>query len=209
MTILYNYGIILRISVIIQDLNSFIFYIKKEGYKMLIYLAAIETEEEKTKFEQLYQEYNQVMYWAAFGILKEQYQAEDVVSQALFKIIDHLDKIGEVRSIRTKVYIVTITEHTAIDYYRKRKREQTQSIDDLEVYSEYSSTFEHGENDVLSTINSLPINYAIVLRLRYSQGYSDKEIADMLEITQGNVRTRVKRAKRKLAQILEERGVEF
>jgi RNA polymerase sigma-70 factor (ECF subfamily) len=55
----------------------------------------------------------------------------------------------------------------------------------------------------------LPINYAIVLRLRYSQGYSDKEIADMLEITQENVRTRVKRAKRKLAQILEERGVEF
>jgi RNA polymerase sigma-70 factor (ECF subfamily) len=175
---------------------------------MLIYLAAIDSQEEKSKFEEIYKEYNQIMYRAAYGILKEKYQAEDAVSRSLFKIIDNLDKIEEIRCKKTQAFIVTITENTALDCYRKNKREKTQNIDELQVYSEYSKLFEQEENDVIAAINCLPINYSIILRLRYSQGYSDEEIANMLEITRENVRTRVKRAKRKLAKILEERGVE-
>ena len=62
---------------------------------------------------------------------------------------------------------------------------------------------------MISCINSLPVNYAVVLKLRYSQGYSDEEIAQILHITKENVRTRVKRGKRKLEEMLRERGIEF
>lgn len=176
---------------------------------MMIFLAAIDTAEDKCKFEQIYEAYHAQMYWAAYGILKNQHYAEDAVSQALFKIIDHLDNIEDIQSKRTRAYVITIAEHTAIDCYRKIKRENITALDECEVMSMHSEAFTHGENDVVSAINSLPVNYAIVLRLRYSQGYSDEEIAQMLDITEENVRTRVKRAKKKLKEILEERGVQW
>lgn len=175
---------------------------------MLICLAAIDTEEDKIKLEQIYKRYNQIMYQAAYRILADSYQAEDVVSQTLFKIIDYLDEIRKLSKARTKAYIITMTENTAIDYYRKRNREQVQDIIKIECFQN-STVDSYGENDVLDAINSLTVNYSTILRLRYSQGYSDKEIAEMLGITQENVRTRVKRAKKKLEGVLRERGVYF
>ena len=172
-----------------------------------LYLAAIDTAEEKSKFELLYQRYRDIMYWAAYGIMKDPHQAGDVGSQSFFKVIDHLNRITDVDSRQTKAFLVTITEHTAIDCYRKRKRERTVSMEDWEAVSSYTEEFE--ENDVISCINSLPVNYAVVLKLRYSQGYSDEEIAQILHITKENVRTRVKRGKRKLEEMLRERGIEF
>ena len=118
-----------------------------------LYLAAIDTAEEKSKFELLYQRYRDIMYWAAYGIMKDPHQAEDVVSQSFFKVIDHLNRITDVDSRQTKAFLVTITEHTAIDCYRKRKRERTVSMEDWEAVSSYTEEFE--ENDVISCINSL------------------------------------------------------
>ena len=54
---------------------------------MLIFYTAILPEpEEKRKFERLYHQYRQTMYYAAFRILKEPHDAEDAVHQA-FRIL--------------------------------------------------------------------------------------------------------------------------
>lgn len=175
---------------------------------MFLYMAAIDTPEEKSKFEELYRKYKEIMYYAALGILKDRDQSEDAVSQALFKIIDHLDEIGDIDSQKTKGFVITVAEHTAIDCYRKMKREKLTEMNEWEVYSQYTQEFEEG-NEVEDCINSLPMNYAAVLRLRYSLGYSDEEIAKFLGITKENVRARAKRGKEKLGQILKERGIRY
>ena len=169
-------------------------------------MMAIDTPEDKSKFEKLYRKYRDVMYCAAFGILRDQYQAEDALSQALFKLIDCLEQIKDINGEKTKAFVITITEHTAIDCYRKLRRENLTEIKEWEVYSQHAEAFYEG-NDVEDCINSLPSNYAAVLRLRYSLGYSDEEIAKMLHITKENVRSRAKRGKRKLQELLEERGL--
>lgn len=173
---------------------------------MLILMTAIDTPEDKSKFEKIYNKYIDVMYYAAFGILGGQYEAEDAVSQTLFKLISHLEKIEDVDSKKTKAFIITVTEHTAIDCYRKMKRERFTQINDEEICSQYAQEFNEG-NEVEDCINSLPVNYVVVLRMRYSQGFSDEEIADILGITKENVRSRIMRGKRKLQKILEERGL--
>lgn len=175
---------------------------------MFLFMMAIDTPEDRSKFEKLYRKYKEIMYYAALGILKDKYQAEDAVSQALLKIIDHLDKIGDMDSQKTKGFVITVTEHTSIDCYRKQKRENLTELNEWEVYSQYTQDFEEG-NEVEDCINSLPVNYAAVLRLRYSLGYSDEEIAGILGITKENVRTRAKRGKQKLSQILEKRGIQY
>lgn len=49
---------------------------------MLIYLAMIELEEDRHKFEKLYITYKQTMFYVANRILRDKYLSEDVVHQA-------------------------------------------------------------------------------------------------------------------------------
>ena len=89
---------------------------------MLIYLQMIESEEDKSKFEAIYNKYRQLMFVAANRILKNQYDAEDAVHQAFVSIIDNLSKVKEVNCPETRSYVVIITENKAIDIIRSRKR---------------------------------------------------------------------------------------
>ena len=174
---------------------------------MLIYLSMIESGEDKRKFEKLYKEYRQIMFYIANRILRDEYLSEDVVHQSFIRIMKNLDKIGEVESRKTKAFVIVVVENIAIDFYRKRSKENRVSFDEVEIY--ISDVIEE-DNLVLSHIEEailkLPINYSSVLRLKYSQGYSNKEIADILSISEANVRQRISRGKKKLQEILSEGG---
>lgn len=172
---------------------------------MLIYLSMIELEEDKSKFEQLYITYKQTMFYVANRILKDEYLSEDVVHQAFLRIIDNLSKIDKIDSHKSKGFIVIIVENIAIDFYRKRKRENHISFDEVEIYIE---DIKSNDNFILSDIEKailkLPVNYSTVLRLKYSQGYSNEEISQILKISKENVRQRISRGKKRLTEILAE-----
>lgn len=174
---------------------------------MLIYLTIIELEEDKRKFERIYLSYKQTMFYAANLILKDHHLSEDAVHQAFLRIIDNLDKINENDCHKTRAFLVVVVEHISIDIYRKRKREDTISYDELELYIA-DNTCQQNEvvDEVSSAILKLPVNYSTVLRLKYSQGYNDAEISEILDITQENVRQRISRAKKKLSELLQKEG---
>lgn len=166
---------------------------------MLIYLLLIEDEEDKRKFERIYISYKQTMFYAAKRILKNEYTAEDAVHQAFLRIINHLEKINENDCHKTRAFLVVITEHIAIDIYRKQKRENTLSFDELEIYIADDSLPEHEVPDEISSvIEKLPVNYSTILRLKFAQGYNNSEIAQILDIKEDNVRQRISRARKKL-----------
>ena len=170
---------------------------------MLLYLSLIDTPENKSKFEQLYRAYEQTMFYVANRILKDTYLSEDAVHQAFLRIIDNLDKIKEINCHKTKGFIVIITENIAIDIYRKRKQETCISFDEIEIYVEDTAgTAPSFENELEEAIAKLPVNYLTVFKLKYSYGYSDKEISELLHITEANVRKRIERGKKKLAELL-------
>lgn len=177
---------------------------------MLIYLSMIELDEDKNKLEHLYTTYKQTMFYSANRILKDEYLAEDVVHQAFLRIIDNLSKIDKIDCHKTKGFIVIIVENIAIDFYRKRKRENNISFDKIEIYIE---DIKAKDNFILSDIEEailkLPINYSTVLRLRYSQGYSNKEVSQILNISEENVRQRISRARKRLAENLNEGGESY
>lgn len=170
---------------------------------MLIYLSLLDGEAEKRKFERLYLDYRQTMYYIAYHILKHRSGAEDAVHQAFMRVIDHLDQIDENDYRKTRGFLVTVTEHIAIDMYRKRKKEHTLSYEELE-YSVADTAGAGSTREVWQAIDLLPLNYSTVLRLKFSHGYTNEEIAEILHITEENVRQRISRARKKLAEILEE-----
>lgn len=89
---------------------------------MFLYLAMIDSDADKSKFEILYSEYKNLMYYTANHILRNSNDAEDVVHQAFLKVIEILDTISSPRCHKTRALLVTITEHKAIDLYREKQR---------------------------------------------------------------------------------------
>ena len=175
---------------------------------LMLYISMIDSPEEKRKFERIYLAHRQTMYYAAFRILKDVHEAEDAVHQAFLRIIDRLDKINDAECHKSRAYLVVITENSAIDIYRKRKQARMVSYEEMEVYITSNIESDYEEKDaIFLASNKLPVNYSVVLRLRYAQGHTDAEIATLLKISDDNVRQRISRAKKKLNQLLDGEGV--
>lgn len=173
---------------------------------MLIYLAMIESPEGKTKFEAIYYKYRDVMFYAAHKILHDSCDAEDIVHESFLKIVDIIDKIEAVDSPPTRALVVIITEHKAIDLYRKKQREKVIPFEEEYMGGRYHTEVERVAEDqaIIRAIEMLPGKYKEVLLLKYSHGYSMDEIAEMLSMTKENVKKIIQRARKKLEQSLHE-----
>lgn len=173
---------------------------------LLLYLSTIDTPEDKSKFELLYETYRRLMKYIALDILNDETLAEDAVHDAFVKIIPHLQKFDDIACRKTKRYIVNVIKSVSIDMYNKIKRRKTTYTDNLELLADGSDVifgnFELCE--ITEAIGSLPDEYREALIYRYVYNYSDKELADFLKINVGAARKRVERAKLKLASLLKE-----
>lgn len=69
---------------------------------MFLYLAMIDSDADKSKFEILYSEYKNLMYYTANRILRNSRDTEDVVHQAFLKVIEILDTISSPRCHKTR-----------------------------------------------------------------------------------------------------------
>ncbi|MGL4345183.1 MAG: RNA polymerase sigma factor [Cellulosilyticaceae bacterium] len=178
---------------------------------MFIYLMMLDTEEEKSKFEKIYFKYRQLMFHVANEILNDEHLAEDTVHKSFIKIMKHLDKINEVECPKAKGFIVIVVKHTAIDLYRKRKRENTVRMDEDVLIEHRGPTVEQEiidkiENPLTAKILSLPHHYSEIILLKYSHNYTDKQISKLLGLSEENVKKRLQRAKKKLEKSLKEVG---
>lgn len=82
---------------------------------MIIYLQMLETPEEKSKFEQIYLEYRDLMFYIANRILHDQHDSEDAVHEAFLKIIKIIGQIEDSKCPKTRNLTVIIVERVAID----------------------------------------------------------------------------------------------
>ena len=59
---------------------------------MIVYLSVLDSQEKKSKFEQIYLTYRKQMYYTAFQILQHDEDAEDAVHHAFIKIAENIEK---------------------------------------------------------------------------------------------------------------------
>lgn len=171
---------------------------------MLIYLQTIESEEDKSKFEQIYAHYRGLMFYIANGILHNEQDAEDAVHQAFVNLAENIEKISDPMCPKTKSYIAIIVEHTAIDGYRKKSKRATLEFHD-ETPGLTVSAPECG--GLAAAILRLPQRDRAVLLLRYDNGYTSKEVAQILGLSFEAERKAEQRAKSKLKELLEKEGI--
>ena len=180
----------------------------------MIYLQLIESEDDKFKFEKIYKQYRNLMFYVAFNLLGNEQDAEDAVHSAFLKVAENLQNLSEAICPKTKSYVVIVTEHKAIDMLRQRNRHDIQSLDDLpetfcsDKSSAHSFTDELLGNSALAKcILALPPRYKEIILLKYYHGYNLHEIAKMLDITLVNAIKMDQRAKKKLKEFCKKEGL--
>lgn len=170
---------------------------------MLCYMQMIETEEDCSKFEQVYLMYRGLMFHVAMNILHNESDAEDAVHQAFISIIENIHRVSDPNCPKTRAYAVIIAERKAIDIYRQRATDNTVSFDEANCGMEIEPPGDHGLADSMAR---LPTRYREVLLLHYYNGFSVREIAKAMGMKKGTVQKMIWRAKTALQKEMEGGG---
>lgn len=155
--------------------------------------------------ERLYRGYRQRLYYVAVQILHDPMLAEDAVQDAFLRVRDHLDQISEEDGHKTAAFLVIIVKHIAIDYIRKRQKEECCSLEVLEKQCGTAIQDKEENFGLEEAFQQLSFDHAEILRLRYDQCFTNSEIAKFLALPEATVRKRLSRARKNLERLLRKR----
>lgn len=171
-----------------------------------LFILAIENDEDRAFFEQLYLDYYKLLYGEAFKILNNHWDTEDVLQITLVKLIDKTPELKKKDRKRLANYIVVAVKNTAINYLRDNKRGKILSIDDSFDYSyshddiRPSETILIGKEQLQSLIqnwSALDKRSRFVLEGKYILKKNDEELSHALGIKVESVRMILTRARKK------------
>ncbi|OWK98010.1 RNA polymerase sigma factor [Kaistella haifensis DSM 19056] len=133
--------------------------------------------------------------------------ADEITVSVFSKVLAKLDLYDP--NFQFKTWILTIAQNTVIDYWRKKNRENEDSTDNFDDFKnqfarspEELLISEEDHKQILNIIESLDFNYQEIIRLRFFEEKSIKEIADELGLTISNTKVRIMRAKKVLSELL-------
>lgn len=159
---------------------------------------------------ELYQLYSKAMLNTAFRIVNNLDEAQDVLQEAF---LDAFARINDFRQETTfGLWLKQIVVHRSINLLRKRKMDLV-SIDDEQVENLADDDFDDDDDlqykvaQVKEAMKLLPESYRVVLSLYLLEGYDHEEIGQILSINENTSRTQFLRAKRKLIEILKQKGI--
>jgi RNA polymerase sigma-70 factor (ECF subfamily) len=165
------------------------------------------TQARRQRFDRVIGVFHQDMYRYAAWLCRDKAIAEDVVQEALMRAWKSLDALRD--DAAAKPWVLTIVRRENARYFERRRLE-TVDIDNLTASQ--AALLAEEPNDELDelreAIYELEDDYREPLVLQVLMGYSTNEIAEMMELNQGAVLTRLHRARHKLRELVENRVVE-
>ena len=158
---------------------------------------------------ELYRLYSKAMLNVAFRIVGDIAEAEDVLQEAF---LDAFNKIKDFRQETTfGLWLKQIVVHRSINLLRKRKMElvdlDSDQLENIADEAEDDEDVQYKVAQVKEAMKYLPEGYRVVLSLYLLEGYDHEEIGQVLNISENTSRTQFLRAKRKLMEILKNRGI--
>ena len=152
----------------------------------------------------LYERFSRKMMGVCMRYADSYEEAQDVLQDAFVKVFEKLGTYSGNGSFEG--WVRRIFVNTSLDHYRKSKMErQMQDIDDVgyalasgeDIISDITA------NDMLEILKKIPPGYRMVFNLYVIEGYSHKEIAEELNITENTSKSQFSRARTFLLNVLE------
>jgi RNA polymerase sigma-70 factor (ECF subfamily) len=164
------------------------------------------TQLRRQRFDRVVGIYHQDMFRYAAWLCRDKAIAEDVVQEALLRAWKSLDALRE--DTAAKPWLLTIVRRENARYFERRRLE-TVDIDSLTASQTALLAEEPNEelDDLRAAIFELEDEYREPLVLQVLMGYSTNEIAELMELKQGAVLTRLHRARHKLKDVVESQAV--
>ncbi len=182
---------------------------------LTIYLSMLDTEQERKKMTDIYEEHKYALFNYAMTIIRNQDMAEDAVHNAFISIIQKKEKYLNLDCMDFRRSAVIIVRNKCIDILRKQKPFANKSIEELEIFLESEEVpvdeqviFESEYELIRKYMNSIDEISKQVLLMKYISNMSYKEIGEELGMTPKHVDTRIMRAKEKVRKLIE-KGVKY
>lgn len=169
-----------------------------------------------TDFESFYRDYRNLMYRIAYNLLKNPQDAEDAVQEAFLNIARSFSKIESAEEPQKRSFAAVVTRNICLNKLRKISKTafytdydsiEEQEISDNET-AETAAFSNLGVEALEEALNALPRQYIDILYIVAYEGMSLKEAAKLFGITYENAKSRLKRARQKLREILKEKSYE-
>ena len=166
-------------------------------------------KEGKAEFQEaLYLTYGPKMMGICMRYAQDKMEAEDVFQETYIKVFE---KIHRFKGGSFSSWIYTIFINSSIDNYRSNKQRHLHvNFDDIEEMKGSAGSDvikDLAAEEINEIINQLPEGYRLVFNLFVVDGFSHKEIADMLSISEGTSKSQLFKAKSMLMKLLEKNNI--
>ena len=160
----------------------------------------------------MYRDYWKKSYAIIFGIVKNHHDAEEIVQETFMKIYRAIEKVNNLPREEIAPFIVICSRNAALDFLDKKERQVGTvdlTYDDDGEEKEYEVPDDSPLPDEIvvnkeramklgGLIDSLPEKQRHVIMLRFKYGFSEKETAEIMRMTESAVSSSINRAKKSL-----------
>ncbi|HEY8688871.1 MAG TPA: RNA polymerase sigma factor [Chitinophagaceae bacterium] len=155
--------------------------------------------------EQLYHRFSPKMYTVCLRYSGNAEDARDLLQEGFIKIFKNLSKYRGDGSFEG--WIRRIFVNTAIEHFRKKVylQDVTETQERTLEDKEWNVLDDLAEKDIMKMIHQLSPGYKAVFNMHVIEGYSHKEIADILGINEGTSKSQLARAKMILKKMMHDR----
>ena len=161
------------------------------------------------EFRRIYETAFPILFRVAYRIANSEEAAEDLCQEAFFRLYEK--NMVFPHPEEAKYWLIRVVKNAAINYAKRKERERKayQRAFREEVRKEETGESllikEEDKAEVQKALEQLPENLRIVLILKEYAEMNYKEIGRVLNISEGNVKVRVFRARERLSRLLDQK----
>jgi RNA polymerase sigma-70 factor (ECF subfamily) len=178
-------------------------------------LVELVAQKDAGALEALYDRYGRAAYSLARRILTEETLAQDVVQEVFLSLWRNAGRFDAGRGT-VATYLLSMTHHRAVDVVRREEnlRRWRTSDEGLELEADPKARVEDDvmaserRAEVRAALGELPAAQREALQLAYFGGYTQREVAALVGVPLGTVKTRMAAGMRKMKAALQDAGTE-
>lgn len=143
------------------------------------------------------------MYRVAASVMRSDDEAADIVQDAMLRLFEKRNQLENI--VDTKSYCINVVRNACLNKLRGKKQHlSTDEVTDIDSAEDVHTELEWRDfyGIVSKAMTRLPVDQRNVFRMSVYGGFSNIEIAELLGITQGNVRVLLSRARIKIRKLL-------